>query len=83
MEGWAISFNPTWHGYNMLEARFERVSTVRFSNLGTWAMMNFANPTTTERTKVRHCAIRSFLPHILLVIETLLTVNQIEIQVRD
>ena len=50
----------TWQRYNALEARFVRASPIRFSDLRTWAIMNFLNPTTRERAKVRYCAIRSF-----------------------
>ena len=33
-------FNSMWPGYNVLEARFVRASTIQFSNLGTWPIMN-------------------------------------------
>ena len=37
--------NSTWQIYIALEAKVVRVSTIRFSNLGTWAMLTRLNPT--------------------------------------
>ena len=49
-----MTFNSTWQGYGALEAKVANASAILFSDLGTWATLDFMNWAINARTRVRY-----------------------------
>ena len=54
MEESSMTFNSTWQGYGALEAKVANASAILFSDLGTWATLDFMNWAINARTRVRY-----------------------------